>query len=458
LGGVGAALVGQAKRPPNVLLVVSDDLTSTVLGCYGNKLVRTPNVDALAARGVRFEHAYCQFPLCGPSRASFLTGMRPESTKVWANDVDFRKFHPDTVTLPQLFKNSGVYSAREGKMFHMNVPMEVGKPRFQDEASWNHNGSPQGLEDNSPGELHRMTPKSGRGVKMDWMAVANAKGQADEDAASRSIALLEGRGKDPFFLGLGFVRPHVPLVAPAKFFDLYPLSQCNPAVNPPNDEEDISPLFRNMRKDIWNNMDMTEPEIRQALRAYYASTSFMDDQLGRVMRALEERKLTDNTIVLFTSDHGWHLGEHNRWQKRSIMEESAKVPLIVCDPRRKQRGKVSKAMVEMVDIYPTLADLAGLAKPPHLEGTSFAPLLDNPGRAWKKAAFSEMRDGQLMGRSLRTPSYRYIEWRMGDGPAEEELYDHRKDPREFTNIAKTQPAWLMAARKLMANGWKGANV
>jgi iduronate 2-sulfatase len=455
---MGAALLGQAKRPPNVLLIVSDDLTSTVLGCYGNKLVKTPNIDALARRGVRFENAYCQFPLCGPSRASFLTGMRPETTQVKANDIDFRKFHPDVVTLPQLFKNSGVYSAREGKMFHMNVPMEVGKPRFQDEASWNHNGSPQGMEDNSPGELHKMTPKSGRGVKMDWMEVADAKGQADEDAATRAISLLDGHGKDPFFLGLGFVRPHVPLVAPAKFFDLYPLSQCKPVAVPPGDEEDISPLFRNMRKDIWNNMDMTEAEIRQGLRAYYASTSFMDDQMGRVLRALDEKKLRDNTVIAFTSDHGWHLGEHNRWQKRSLMEESAKVPLIVCDPRRRVRGKTSRAMVEMVDIYPTLAELGGLTKPGHLEGQSFAPLLDNPTRRWKGAAFTEMSDGKLKGISARTPGYRFIEWREGDGEPQEELYDHRKDPREITNLAKTNTAMLSEARRVMAAGWKGARV
>lgn len=456
-GALGGAALAQ-NRKPNVLFIVSDDLNTT-LGCYGHPLVKTPNIDALAGRGVRFDRAYCQVPLCGPSRASLLTGMRPEWTQVHDNNIDFRAFHADAVTLPEYFKNHGWYSAREGKMFHMNVPMEVGLPRFQDERSWNHNGSPQGLEDKSNGILHQLTPKTARGAAIDWMMVSEARGQADEDAASRAIAILEQKKNEPFFLGLGFVRPHVPLVAPGRFFDLYPLDRCTPVKNPPGDEADLSPLFRAIRPDLWNNMGMNEAQQREALRGYYASTSFMDEQLGRVVDSVDRLGLRDNTIIVFTSDHGWHLGEHNRWQKRSLLEESARVPLIVADPRNRQRGKSARGLVESLDLYPTLAELAGLRVPEQLEGQSFAPLLTKPSRSWKKGAFTEFRDpAGTTGRSLRTERWRYIEWRSKDGRLEQELYDERKDPREFTNLAANPKATvpLEALRATLAAGWQAA--
>ena len=457
LAAAAAPLFAQQRPKPNVLLIVADDL-NTALGCYGHPLVKTPNIDALAQQGVRFQKAYCQFALCCPSRASFLTGMRPDTTGIYANDVDFRDRHPDLVTLPQLFKNNGWFSAREGKMFHMNVPMGVGTPRFQDAASWNHNGSPQGLEDKSPGELHQLTPKTNRGSAIDWMSVAEAKGQADEDAASRAIALLEQHRNEPFFLGLGFVRPHVPLVAPAKFFDMYPLAACNPVSSPQGDEDDISPMFRNIRPDLWNNMDMDEAKQREALRGYYASTSFMDEQLGRVVAALDAMKMRDNTIIVFTSDHGWHLGEHSRWQKRSLLEESARVPLIVCDPRRGRGAKTSGALVELVDLYPTLAEMAGLTAPSNLEGQSFVPLLKSPGRRWKKAAFTQIQTPDTKGIGVRTHNFHYMEWKSSAGKVEEELYDSRKDPREFRNVV-ADPAYSKQreqARVIMSEGWKGA--
>ena len=458
LSTLAAPLLAQKqKRKPNVLFVVADDM-NTALGCYGHPLVKTPNIDALARQGVRFDRAYCQVPLCCPSRASFLTGLRPDATGIWDNDMDIRIKHPDIVTLPQHFKNNGWFSAREGKMFHMNVPMGVGTPAFQDPPSWNHNGSPQGLEDKSNGILHQLTPKTNRGAAIDWMSVTEAKGQADEDAASRTIALLEEHRNEPFFMGLGFVRPHVPLVAPARFFDMYPLEKCNPVVNPPGDENDLSPMFREIRPDLWNHMDMDEAKQREALRGYYASTSFMDDQLGRVIAALDAMKMRDNTIIVFTGDHGWHLGEHTRWQKRSLLEESARVPLIVCDPRTRVRGKTSSALVELVDLYPTLSELAGLPAPAHLEGQSFAPILNRPKRRWKKGAFTHFQTAQTRGNGIRTPNYHYMEWRSPAGKIEEELYDSRKDPREFRNVA-TDPAYAKMreqARVLIAAGWKGS--
>ncbi|MFN9297210.1 MAG: sulfatase-like hydrolase/transferase [Acidobacteriota bacterium] len=304
-----------------------------------------------------------------------------------------------------------------------------------------------------------MTPKTRRGAAIDWMSVAEAKGQADEDAASRAISLLEQRQGKPWFLGLGFVRPHVPLVAPAKFFDMYPLAKCEPVNNPPGDEEDLSRLFRAIRPDLWNNMDMDEAKQREALRGYYASTSFMDEQLGRVLGALDRMKMRENTIVVFTSDHGWHLGEHTRWQKRSLLEESARVPLIVVDPRTRVSGRSSMALVESVDLYPTLCELAGLPAPAHLEGQSFAPLLRTPKRRWKRAAFTQFRTDGAWGTGVRAPNWHYIEWRSPDGKTvEEELYDSRRDPRQFHNVV-ADPAYANQreqGRVLLAEGWKGA--
>lgn len=427
-----AALAFQRDRRTNVLFIAADDL-NTALGCYGHPVVKTPNIDRLASRGVRFDRAYCQFPLCGPSRASLLTGLRPDQTKVLGNNVDFRDHVPDAVTLPQLFKNNGWYSAREGKMFHMNVPTEVTLPRFQDERSWNHSSSPGGPEAKSTnGELRRTTREQSFG--MQWMATTDGKGQSDSNAAERALALLEQHRNEPFFLGLGFLRPHLPFVAPARFYDMYPLDRIPLPVNPPGDLDDIPLAAKSVRPSIWNHMKMDERGIREARRGYYASTSFMDEQVGRVLDGLERMGLASNTIVVFWGDHGWSLGEHTHWQKMSLMEEVARVPLIIAAPGHAGNGKASRALVEFVDVYPTLADLCGLRAPQGLTGKSLRPLLDKPNAAHKKAAYTQIAFEDITGRSVRTDRYRYTRWTgKGDG---EELYDHAKDPGEFRNLAQ----------------------
>jgi len=430
----GAAALAADHRPMNVLFVVSDDLSPTALGCYGHPLVQSPNVDALARAGTRFDRAYCQFALCAPSRASFLTGLRPDTTRVLSNGPDFRDFIPSAVTMPQLFKNNGYRSIREGKMFHMGVPTTVGTDRWQDAVSWHHNGSPQGKEHQSQGEGRNLTPHIGQGVAMHFVATPDASEQADFDAANRAIAHLEKHRADPFFLGLGFVRPHVPCVAPSRFFDLYPLAKIKPFVNPPNDLDDIPALVPRTLGNTANHMRMNEDQQREALRAYYASISFMDDQLGRVLKTLDGLKLKERTVIVFQSDHGWHLGEHTFWQKRSLMEESARVPLIVSAPGRKGRGKVCRALTELVDVYPTVAELCGLAAPANLEGKSLVPLLDDPSRAHKAMARTQLNAGKTTGRAVRTENFRYIQW-SSDGETAEELYDHRTDRHEFTNLA-----------------------
>ncbi len=435
LAAAAAPLMGAQSRRKNVLFLAADDL-NTALRCYGHPVVKTPHIDRLAASGVRFERAYCQFPLCGPSRASLLTGMRPDRSRVLGNNLDFRQFHPEAVTLPQLFKNNGWYAAREGKMFHMNVPGEVGSPKYQDEASWNHSVSPQGLEQKSAGEGGRLTAP-GRSFGMQWIATADARGQADDNAAEHAIALLEEHRKEPFFLGVGFIRPHLPFVAPSKYYDLYPVNSIPLAQNPAGDLDDIPALARRVRPMLWNQMGMDERQQRLARRGYYASTSFMDGQAGRVLDALEKMGLRENTIIVFWGDHGWNLGEHTRWQKMSLLEDSARVPLIVSAPGAKGNGQAARGLVEFVDVYPTLAELCGLKAPAAAEGRSFAQVLGNPKRPFKKAAYTQLEYESIEGRAVRTERYRYIRWKdRKTGETDEELYDHSADPGEFTNLAR----------------------
>ena len=431
----GSALsCGRSEPPLNVLFVASDDLTST-LGCYGHPVVKSPNIDRLASRGVRFDNAYCQFPFCGPSRASLMTGLRPDTSGVVTNArVDFRETRPDTITLPQMFKNNGWRSMRVGKLFHMGVPGGVGTMTHQDPPSWDVSISPPGDEDESAGPGGDPNPDLRNGLKMQWVRTADAAGQADSAAADTAIDLLRSVADQPFFLGLGFVRPHVPFVAPSRFFDMYPLEDIDLIQNPPDDLDDIPAPAKNLRPFLWNQMGMSEENQRISLRGYYASVSFMDHQLGRVLGELERLGLADRTAVLFFGDHGWHLGEHTHWQKMSLMEDSVKAPLIVSAPGSRGAGQASRALVEFVDFYPTLADLCGLEPPAGLEGVSLAPLLDDPSGSVKDAAFSQVQwEGRIFGRTVRTDRYRYIRWE-GDGGGEE-LYDHSTDPREFTNLA-----------------------
>ena len=287
---------------------------------------------------------------------------------------------------------------------------------------------------------------------MQWVRTADDRGQADTAAADKAIELLEETAGEPFFLGLGFVRPHVPFAAPSEFFDLYPLDAVEPVSNPADDLDDIPAPAKNLRPFLWNDMGMTPTQQRIALRGYYASVSYMDSQLGRVLAALDRLKLTDNTVVVFFGDHGWHLGEHTHWQKMSLMEESVRAPLIVSAPGAAGNGRATKALAEFVDIYPTLADLCGLAPPRGLDGASLAPVLENPLRAVKEAAHSQVEyENRIYGRTVRTDRYRYIQWK-GDGGGEE-LYDHRNDPREFHNLAASARRGGIVERLRAAIEW-----
>lgn len=445
-----------AAERPNVLFIASDDMNNA-LGCYGHPMVNTPHLDRLAASGMRFDRAYCQYPVCGPSRASLLTGLRPDSTHIFENNISVRDKLPDVVTLPQLFKNNGWRSVRAGKMYHMDVPGSVGTNKWDDPPSWDVAISPPGKEQHTAGKGRNITEGKSRAR---WDAIAfpgDGKDQADERATEIAIETMNKHKDGSWFLGLGYLRPHLPHVAPERFFDMYPLNSIEPVVNPPGDLDDIPQASEIAINSRANDMGMNQNDKKEAIRAYYASVSYMDWQVGRVLSELERLNQRRKTVVVFWGDHGWHLGEHHRWHKRSLFEESMRAPLLISAPGRKGNGKASQRLVEFVDIYPTLAALASLRPSDNLEGQSLVPLLDNPSRAWKLAAFSVVTaPGGIEGRCAVTDRYRYIRW-TGPHP-DEELYDRQTDPREYTNLSK-KPEHATVLRKMrgvLDGGWRAA--
>ena len=428
-----ASAPAAAQRKLNVLFIAADDL-NVDLGCYGHPLVKSPNIDRLAKRGVRFDRAYCQYPLCNPTRASLMTGRRPDTTRVFNNQPHFREALPDVVTLPQLFRQNGYYVARVGKMFHAGVPMEIGMDGKDDSPSWDHVVNPRGRDRDDEDSLVNFTPGRSLGSCLCYLsAEGTSEEQTDGKVAGEAIKLLEQNRNRPFFLGVGFYRPHSPHIAPKKFFDLHPLEKIQAANNPPNDLDDIPAPALWIRPPHWG---LTEPQQREVIQGYYASTSFMDEQVGKVVDALDRLKLTDKTIIVFWSDHGYLLGLHGQWMKWLLFEGSARVPLIMAGPGI-SKGRTCGRTVELLDMYPTIADLCSLTPPVGLEGRSLRPLLKNPKAKWSRPAYTQqvrLTDKNLpMGRSVRTERWRYTEW--DEGRAGAELYDEAKDPDEFTNLA-----------------------
>ncbi len=478
------------RRPnalkPNVLFISVDDL-NTNLGAYGHRVVKSPNIDRLARRAVRFDRAYCQYPLCNPSRTSFLSGRRAETTRVMDNTTPPRTFLKDVVFLPEHFRAQGYFTARVGKIAH--TPMEravkwdiaEGALGLRAGAAGEGRGQRRRRRGNPPAEdgAPAAAPGARRDAQGGTQSVAQRIAQSgaedaaggggriaqgrptnnrDEDepdgrTARRIAQLLEANRNRPFFIAAGFHRPHLPWVAPKKYFDMYPPDTIPLPVEPANDRADIPPIAISYEDRF---EPMSAGQRRRHMAAYYASISFMDAQVGVLLDAMDRLKLWDNTIVVFFSDHGYHLGEHGGLQrKQSLFEESARVPLIIAAPG-KRRGVASPRLVELVDLYPTLTQLCGLPAPGGLEGLSLAPLLLEPARPWKKAAFTVVtRQGGVLGRAVHTERYRYTEW--GDEKTAE-LYDRHADPREYTNLARDpkHAATMAQMRLLLRAGWRAA--
>lgn len=493
-----------AGDKPNILFIAIDDLRPE-LGCYGSPIVKSPHLDAIAAQGLRFDRAYCQQAICSPSRASLLSGLRPDQTGITHNYVEFRDLNPDVITLPQHFMANGYETVSSGKIFHRpnddlqswsrqlaikKVPYK--KPNYTFADPKNHELHMQQKKEmfEKYGEASKRRLASGPAFeKYDVPDHAYIDGWNTEAAIATLKDMTEKNPEKPFFLALGFKLPHLNWVAPAKYWDLYDRDEIKLATQvtgPKNGAQiGLHPSFElRVRANIPKIGPMGDELSRTLLHAYYASVSYVDANIGKMVAALEEVGVSDDTIIIVWGDHGWHLGEMGIWGKATNYEIATRVPMLISTPDMKAKGKGSDALVELVDIYPTLCELAGIPKPDHIVGKSFAPLLDDPDQEWKEFALSqfpspalrewaanplsaEMREtffgplieevegrvieqqGDLwdrelfeqyvMGYSLRTDRYRFVSWLdsrdLNADPVFVELYDHKNDPTETVNIA-----------------------
>ncbi|MGZ0655296.1 sulfatase [Coraliomargarita sp. W4R72] len=428
----------EVESRPNVLFIISDDLTATALGCYGNEVVETPNIDRLADSGVLYTRAYCQFPVCWASRTSLMTGYYPHAKKTKRSTYDRQRIGT-RATWSQYFINNGYHAARVSKIYHMGVPIDIvkGSNGADDERSWTERFNSQGPEWMAPGEgeLLEHNPDGSLPVK-DGNTLEYVKADGDDlihsdgKTAEKASALLrEYKKKDkPFFLAVGFVRPHIPLVAPRAYYEPYDMNNIVIPEKVANDWQDIPAAGINGKNS--KGLRLSIEQEKKAVASYYASVSFMDAQVGKVMATLREEGLEDNTIVIFTSDHGFFLGEHDFWMKRGLMEEASRVPLIIKVPGK--QPAVCHSFAELIDLYPTTAELCGLEVPGRLQGKSLVGTLDDPRVTVRDTAFCVNEDSYL----LRTERWAYIQ----HGPALEDaiqLYDMEKDPKQYTNLANS---------------------
>lgn len=454
------------SEPLNVLFIISDDLTSTALSCYGNKVSKTPNIDSLAERGTRFTQAYCQATYCGPSRASFMTGYYPHATRV----LGYKSPRPkigDRSTWSQHFRNNGYHTARISKIYHMGVPggIESGGDGADDPLSWDEKYNSKGPEWRAPGDgetLQKNSDGQRPVVGGNTFVVVEADGDdlvhSDGKTAHKAVELIDKYKtiKKPFWLGVGFVRPHVPFVAPRKYFKPFkPYSKMVLPEKFPGDWDDIPKAGINYCTSL--NMKMDIRRQKKAVGGYYASVAYLDAQVGKVMNALEKSGKRDQTIVIFTSDHGFHLGEHDFWAKVSLRDESAKIPLIISVPGKKPG--VCDSFVELLDLYPTLSSLCGLPRQDRLQGNDISPMLDAPSYEVREEAFcvAPSRTGFL----LRNKQWAFIQYGetlpaqlkggFEHGSNGIELFEMKQDPHQFINLADTlkyQPVVQSFRKKL----------
>lgn len=439
----------QRARRRNVLFISTDDMNNDI-GCYGHPLVRTPNLDRLAANGVRFDRAYCQFPLCSPSRTSIMTGLAPDATRIYDLQTHFRDTVPNVVTMPQHFQRNGYFAARVGKIFHYGNPGQIGTDGLDDKASWNQVVNPRGIDKDEEPLLTNYTPNRGLGSSLAYYASpAKDEEHTDGMVAAAALDIMEKHRDEPFFLGVGFYRPHCPYIAPTKYFDMFPMERVGVVPFHPVEME-IAPKWAYFTDPP--NWGLNEHQIREVRRAYYASIAFVDANVGRVLGGLEKLGLAENTTIIFWSDHGYNLGEHGQWMKQSLWEPSARVPLIVSGAGVETRGKSCGRTVELLDVYPTLSSMAGLAAPPHLHGASLDPLLRDPRTPWSRPAITQVRranqQNPVFGYSIRNERYRYSMW--DDAREGEEMYDYATDPREMRNLVREDGAHRPVQQQMAA--------
>lgn len=450
---------------PNVLLICVDDL-KPVLGCYGDKLVKTPNIDRLASRSMRFDAAYCNQAVCSPSRNALLTGLRPQTLGIYDLGTNFRQGRQNAVTMPQWFKANGYSAQGMGKIFH------VGHGNTNDEASWSvpyfrgkvvDYALPENKRELSREEAmfdNKSPANLPRGAALENADVPDDT-YSDGKVAAEAIRRLEAAAKnpgEPVFLAVGFLKPHLPFCAPRKYWDLYKTDQFQlPAVRrAPEGAPAYAPTaFGELRnyKDVPDKGEIPEDLQRKLIHGYHAAISYMDAQVGKVLDALDASPLKDNTVIVLWGDHGWHLGDHGMWSKHTNYEQATRIPLLV-KAAGQTKGGASGAMVETVDIYPTLCELAGLKTPEKLDGISFAPLVTGKSAQGERDHVTHVFPrGNRLGRAIRTPTHRFVEWKTIGAPAdtaEVELYDYAADPLERKNLAREQPETVARMRELLA--------
>jgi iduronate 2-sulfatase len=462
-----ASIATAAPPKKNVLFVAVDDLRIEI-GCYGAAHMKTPNIDRLAEQGLLFEQAYCQQAICGPSRISILTSYRPDSTKIYTLDQSLKNSLPDVMSMPRHFKENGYKTVSLGKIYHHQT---------DDKPYWDVLDScsrPAYANPETAAWVNRKT-KEGKSKKLKGKALRTfSKGPAYEcgevsdstytDGVIADLAIQQLRAKDsrPLFLAIGFKKPHLPFVAPKKYWDLYNPSDITvPSRERPSGAPDAAftawgelRAYRGMPEDGY----CTDEQTRTLIQAYRACVSYVDAQLGRVLDELDKQGLRNDTIIVLWGDHGWKLGDYGTWCKHTNFELDTHVPLIYSGPGI-PRGARSKALVEYVDIYPTLADWCGLSVPDHCEGLSMLPLFSNPAQPWKKAAFSQYPRGGGMGYTVRSKKWRYTEWRRKDGRVTaHELYDHSASDVATANLAE-RPEFATVLKEMQAilrAGPKGA--
>jgi iduronate 2-sulfatase len=463
------AVPANAAERPNVLLICVDDL-KPLLGCYGEPIVKSPNIDRLAARGLRFDRAYCNQAVCAPSRNALLTGLRPQSLGIYDLGTNFRKAAPNAVTLPQHFKAHGYRTEGLGKIFH------VGHGNHDDATSWSvphwhaevvayalpKNRPRRGLTreealfTNVPAERASTLPRGAAYEAADVPDVAYPDGRI-ADEAIRRLKRAAKKPHPPFFLAVGFAKPHLPFCAPKKYWDRYDRDSFPlPALRrPPRGAPPYAPTnwaeLRNY-SNIPDKGDLPDDVQRALIHGYHAAVSYVDAQIGRLIETLDEVGLANNTIVVLWGDHGWHLGDHGMWCKHTNYEQAARIPLIVVVPGMKTSGAATSSLVESVDLYPTLCELAELPVPHNLDGASFASLIDDPSADTKDAVHHVYPRGERLGRAVRTTRYRLVEWKRPGArsdSAEIELYDYETDPAETKNLAAQKPDVVAELRAVL---------